>query len=216
MNSAVIVAGGSGSRIGGEIPKQFLKINGDEILSYSVNTFLKHPKINEVVIVSHPDWIDTVSKNYPHCQVVKGGNRRQYSSLNGVLATDAKGENVLIHDAARPFVTTRIISDCLEKLIHFEGTAPVMETSNSLIQLENERAIFVDRTKIFEVQTPQCFKKEFILEVLSNTLEGTDEIGMVLRKYPKAKINFVEGEEKNYKITSKMDLQISSQIISNH
>ena len=85
MNSAVIVAGGIGLRIGSDIPKQFLKIKGKEILSFSVKTFLEHPQINEVIIVSHPDWIKIVSKNYPNCKVIKGGERRQDSSLNGVL-----------------------------------------------------------------------------------------------------------------------------------
>ena len=96
MNSAVIVAGGNGSRMSGNIPKQFIKIMGEEILSYSVNIFLKHPKINEVIIVSHQDWIETVTRNYPSCIVVKGGKRRQDSSLNGVMATHSNTENVLI------------------------------------------------------------------------------------------------------------------------
>ena len=68
MNSAVIVAGGSGVRFGGKIPKQFIKIDGQEIISFSVNTFLEHPKIDEVIIVSHPKWIKTVSENYPFCR----------------------------------------------------------------------------------------------------------------------------------------------------
>jgi len=216
MNSAVIVAGGAGFRFGGDIPKQFIKIDGQEILSFSVNTFLDHPKIDEVIIVCHPDWIDTVFDNYPNCKVVKGGKRRQDSSLNGVLKTDEKAEIILIHDAARPFVSIEIISACLEALDSCEGSAPVMDVYNSLIQLDNDSASYVDRSKIREVQTPQCFKKELMLKVLSDSLEGTDEIGMVLRKFPKTIINFVAGEEKNYKITSKVDLQIASHIISNH
>ena len=214
MNSAVIVAGGSSSRISGNIPKQFIKINEKEILSYSVFTFLKHPNINEVIIVSHPDWIEIVSEKYTECKIVTGGKRRQDSSLNGVCATDDKTENVLIHDAARPFISSRIISDCLEVLNKCEGTAPVIDVSNSMIKLNNGKATYVDRSKICEVQTPQCFKKELIQEVLSDTLEGTDEIGMVLRKFPESQLEFVKGEKKNYKITSKIDLQMASQIVS--
>ena len=206
MNSAVIVAGGSGTRFGGKIPKQFIKIDGQEILSFSVNTFLDHPQINEVIIVSHPYWIDMVAENYQNCKVVKGGKRRQDSSLNGVQATDDKTENVLIHDAARPFILPQIISDCLEALKKYEGAAPVMNTSNSLIQLDKGRATYVDRSKICEVQTPQCFKKDLIIEVLESNIEGTDEIGMVLRKFPEIQLEFVQGSLNNAKITTDSDI----------
>ena len=207
MNSAIIVAGGSSSRIKGDKPKQFIKIKGKEILSYSVFTFLKHPEINEVVIVSHPHWIDAVASNYPDCIVVTGGNRRQDSSLNGVQVIADTAENVLIHDAARPFISTKIISDCLKALNNCEGTAPIINPSNSLIQLDNGIATYLDRSKIREVQTPQCFKKQLILDVLSANLEATDEIGMVLKKFPKTKLKFVQGSLNNTKITTDLDLK---------
>ena len=162
----------------------------------------------------HPAVRRCNSQPYSNCIVVEGGRRRQDSSLNGVRATDSNTTNVLIHDAARPFITPKIISDCLEGLKKSEVTAPIMYTSNSLIKLDNGNATYVDRSKICEVQTPQCFNKNFILEVLESNIEGTDEIGMVLRKFPKTKINFIKGEEKNYKITHKVDLQIASHIIS--
>ena len=173
MNSAVIVAGGLGTRFGGKIPKQFIKINGQEILSYSVNTFLEHPQIDEVIIVCHLEWLNIVSENYFDCKVVEGGKRRQDSSLNGIRATSENTENVLIHDAARPFISPTIISDCLEVLKKYKGTAPILNTSNSLIQLDNARASYVDRSKIYEVQTPQCFKKDLILNVFESNIKGT-------------------------------------------
>ena len=165
MNSAIIVAGGSGNRFGGKIPKQFIKIDNQEILSFSVNTFLEHPKIDEVIIVSHLKWIKIVSDNYSYCKVVEGGKRRQDSSLNGIRATSENTENVLIHDAARPFISLTIISDCLEALNKCNGSAPIMSTTDSLIRLDNGNANYVDRSKIYEVQTPQCFKKDLILKV---------------------------------------------------
>ena len=206
MNSAVIVAGGNGSRVSGNIPKQFIKIIGEEILSYSVNTFLKHPKINEVIIVSHQDWLDTVSKNYPSCIVVKGGKRRQDSSLNGVMATHSNTENVLIHDAARPFISSNIISACLKTLNNCEGTAPILTSSNSLVKMDKGIPSYVDRLKICEVQTPQCFKKKLIIDVLSLEIEGTDEMGMVLKAYPQTVLKLITGHEKNKKITTDLDL----------
>ena len=162
-NALILLAGGKGKRFAitkNTKPKQFIKIDGQEILSFSVNTFLEHPQIDEVIIVSHLEWLEIVSENYSDCKVVKGGSRRQDSSLKGIRATSENTENVLIHDAARPFISPMIISDCLEALKKCEGTAPILNIPNSLIQLDNGRATYVDRSKICEVQTPQCFKKD--------------------------------------------------------
>ena len=208
MNSAIIVAGGIGSRIGGKIPKQFLKLNGKEILSYSVNTFINHSEINEVIIVSHPDWYNIVSSKYPLCNIVKGGERRQDSSLNGVKATSDNTENVLIHDAARPFISSKIISQCIETLNEYDGTAPIMDVNNSMVYLENDHITSIDRSKVREVQTPQCFKKKLIMDILSSNTQGTDEIGMLIKEKPNASIKFVNGSRKNRKITSKIDLEL--------
>ena len=213
MNSAVIVAGGTSSRFGGNIPKQFIKIDGQEILSFSVHTFNTHPQIDEVIIVCHPDWKKHIITNYPDCIVVEGGKRRQDSSLKGVRAVSDQSENVLIHDAARPFVSKEVISDCLSALENADGSAPVIKVSSSLIQLEKKKASYMDRSKIREVQTPQCFRKEFIREALFSDMEGTDEIGIVLRLFPKSKLRFIPGNKDNFKITTEMDLQVVSRII---
>ena len=212
MNSAVIVAGGSSSRFGGDIPKQFIKIDGQEILSFSVHTFNTHPQIDEVIIVCHPDWKKHVIKNYLDCVVGEGGQRRQDSSLKGVRAVSGESENVLIHDAVRPFVSKKIISDCLSALENSDGSAPIMNVSNSLIQLEKEKATYVDRSQIREVQTPQCFRKELIIEALSSDIEGTDDIGIVLRLFPESKLSFIPGNRDNFKITTERDLQVAIQI----
>ena len=88
-----------------------------------------------------------------------------------------------------------------------------MNASNSLIQLEKEKATYMDRSKIREVQTPQCFRKELIREALFSDMEGTDEIGIVLRLFPKSKLGFIPGNKDNFKITTEMDLQVVSRII---
>ena len=212
MNSAVIVAGGAGFRFGGNIPKQFIKIDGQEILSFSVNTFLDHPQIDEVIIVCHPDWNKHVITNYPNCKVVEGDQRRQDSSMKGVSIVSDESEHVLIHDAVRPFVSKKIISDCLSALENSDGSAPIMNVSNSLIQLGKEKATYVDRSQIKEVQTPQCFRKELISEALSSDIEGTDDIGIVLRLFPESKLSFISGNRDNFKITTERDLQVATQI----
>ena len=213
MNSAVIVAGGVGSRLGLDLPKQFYTLRKKEILSYSIETFLNHPNIHEVIIVVHKDWIEHVRKKYPGCISVIGGKRRQDSSLNGVLATNSNSKNILIHDAARPFLSTKIIDDCLSALKHLDASAPILDSTNSLIELKENQIFSVDRQNIKSVQTPQCFKKDLILQVLSSSIEGTDEIGMLLNFDNSKKIQFVDGHANNIKITTKTDLIIALKII---
>ena len=210
MNTAIIVAGGSGSRFSDELPKQFIKIDEQEILSFSVYTFLTHPQINEVIIVSHPEWANHVSKEYPECKVIEGGVRRQDSSLNGVRSISDESENVLIHDAARPFVSKEIINTCLSALVNADGSAPVIKVSNSLIQLEEDKATYMDRSNIQEVQTPQCFRKELVLHALTAGIEDTDELGIILRLFPKSIINLVPGNQNNFKITTQLDLELAT------
>ena len=93
-----------------------------------------------------------------------------------------------------------------------EGSAPIIKASNSLIQLEKEKATYVDRSHIKEVQTPQCFRKELISEALSSNIEGTDDIGIVLRLFPESKFSFIPGNRDNLKITTERDLQVAIQI----
>ena len=202
-----------GIRLGLDLPKQFHDLCGREIISYSVETFLNHPEIHEVIIVTPYDWVDHVAQNYPKCIVVKGGTKRQDSSLNGVLATNIESENILIHDAVRPFVTARVISDCLNSLEKAPVSAPIMDSTNSLIRLNDKQVSFIDRNHIKTVQTPQCFKRALILEVLNSSIDGTDEVGMLLKYNPKKKIEFVKGDPNNLKITSPIDLIIASSLL---
>jgi len=212
VNSAVIVAGGTGSRIKGDTPKQFMKLNGEEILSYSVSTFLNHPQIGEVVIVCHPDWIEHVKSKYPECIVTAGGERRKDSSLSGVKAASPESEIVLIHDAARPFVSETIITDCLNALKNADGSAPILDSSNSLVKWDGKKALRINRSEIKIVQTPQCFRKELILKALSTDIEGTDEIGMLLENFPDSRLEFIKGSPLNNKITTDLDLHYFSSL----
>ena len=213
MNSAVIVAGGTGIRLGQDLPKQFHNLCGKEILSFSVETFLNHSNIQEIIIVTHEDWIDHVKKIYPQCISVTGGKRRQDSSLKGVLATNINSENVLIHDAARPFVTTKIIDDCLCALKNSDASAPIMDSTNSLIEFKKDQISSMNRRNIKSVQTPQCFKRNLILDVLKSSIEGTDEISMLLKFDHSKKIKLVDGNINNIKITTKTDLNVATSIL---
>jgi len=214
VNSAIIVAGGTGSRIGGDIPKQFMEIGSKEILSYSVETFSNHAEINEVIIVSHGKWLDHVKENHPNCKVVKGGNTRQQSVKNGLNSCLNASKSILIHDAARPLISSEIITNCIQALESADAVAPIMDSSNSLVEWDGQEAKFINRDNIKEVQTPQCFNKEVIQKALNIGIEGTDEIGLLLQVIPNSIITFVPGAEKNRKITSEDDLIIIKSLIN--
>ena len=213
MNSAVIVAGGMGIRLGLDLPKQFHNLCGKEILSYSVETFLNHSNIQEVIIVTHEDWINHVRKNYPQCISIIGGKRRQDSSLKGVLATSINSKNILIHDAARPFLSSEIIDNCLSALKNSDASAPILDSTNSLIAFEEDQISSVNRRNIKSVQTPQCFKRNLILDILKSSIEGTDEIGMLLKFDNSKKIQLVDGDANNIKVTTKTDLTVAKSIL---
>ena len=115
MNSAIILAGGIGNRMNGDIPKQFILIKNRMVIEYSINAFLANKKINEIIIVCDEKWIDKIQNKYPEITVVSGGNDRTSSSFNGLKACNDKTENVLIHDSARPLINQKIIHAYLHK-----------------------------------------------------------------------------------------------------
>ena len=213
MNSAIIVAGGDSSRIDDIIPKQYIILDGREILNYSATTFLNHPAIDEVVIVCKPEWINHVTSHYQKCKIVKSGERRQDSVLKGLLSVSNKSKNVLIHDASRPFVTNSIISNCLSALNNAKGAAPIIDLSSSIIEYDGNSGNYLDRSTLRLVQTPQCFQKQFILDIFESNVDGTDEIGMVLKLYPETELIFLPGDINNFKITTKLDLILAKGII---
>ena len=118
----------------------------------------------------------------------------------------------MIHDAARPYVSEQIITDCLLAMENADGSAPILDSPDSLVKWNGKSAAFVNRSEVKLVQTPQCFKKELILNILSANIQSTDEIGMVLKAFPESKLKFVLGNSMNTKITTDLDLQYISNL----
>ncbi len=210
MTCAVIVAGGEGTRIQSQIPKQYLTINGRQVLSFSVDTFLEHPMINKVILVVSLHYARQVKKNYPGCHVVLGGKTRQASSTNGVNAVPPGTEKVLVHDAARPFVTHQMITECVESLDECDGAVPILTPDNTMIMLNNGTLAYLDRQKVKAVQTPQGFRNGILTKAQRSGFETTDELGLVLLSSPKAKIHLFAGDDRNFKITTPLNLELAS------
>lgn len=227
-NIAIILAGGTGSRVGGKTPKQLLPLqDGRSILEHSVDAFEQAECIDEIAIVMHPDWIEEAEsmrvKNAWRKvkKVIAGGNERWESSWNAIQAYEGerlkeKGERIslLLHDAARPFVSARIIKEvcaALEEYAAVTVAVPVTDTLYKVDSLKFKVESIPSRSEYMRAQTPQAFHLNILKEAFERALKGgkmivTDDAGVVHQYMPEQPIFIVQGEEANKKITYKEDL----------
>jgi len=227
-NLALILAGGSGSRIDGALPKQFLLLEGKTILQHSIEKFENHPHIDHIFIVIHGDYIDR-TREIVHgsgykkvVKILKGGETRQDSSRIGVTAAHPGDyENVLIHDAARPFVSKEIIDNILSALDTHSAVNVAVPSPDTVIEIDAGNFIknVPDRNYLRRVQTPQAFKLDLIqkahrLALENKITDATDDCSLIL-KLNLAPVYVVEGSERNIKITYPLDLQLAKILIIN-
>lgn len=223
MNIAAILAGGTGTRAGAGVPKQFLNMFGKTLLERTVDIFERHPRIDQVIVVAHPDHLAQTEglrmrgKYRKWTQSVPGGKERYLSTVAAVNACPAEG-NILIHDAARPFVSPALIDSLLDALETFPAAAPAIPLSDTLIEVEND---FVkctpDRNKFRLVQTPQAFRLPLIRKAAEAVIREaniciTDDCGLFLHYFPNEKIKIVEGQKSNQKLTYKSDIELFRKI----
>jgi len=219
-NIAVILAGGSGKRMGAYLPKQFLKIAGRSIIEHSISAFEKHPGISEICVVIHPDFVANVNHIVSEARFSKvakvlcGGKERSDSSLAAISAYESESEaNLIFHDAVRPFLNQRIISDVIEGLGEGKSVAVAIPSTDTVFKLNESNCIesVPPRELLFRAQTPQAFayktiKKAYQLAMKDVNFKATDDCGVVLNYLPEEAIHIVEGDEKNIKITFEQDL----------
>lgn len=220
---AVIVAGGSGTRFGGNLPKQFELLGGISVLMRSVMTFRKLLPLENVVIVlgdgMESYWVDECERlGIERGETVTGGATRWHSARNGVMALPVQRNNdvILIHDAARPFVTEAIVSRVVDAVGNGKDCAiPVTEVTDSIRRLDDDGcSVALDRSLLRAVQTPQGFnagKLKRAFEMPYSPL-FTDEASMMEAAGYKD-IALVEGSPDNFKITRRADLVLAELII---
>ena len=215
---ALIVAGGIGERMKSEIPKQFIEIAGKPILMHTIERFLDFDESIEIIVVLPENqlrfWSDLQKKysfSVPHT-LVKGGESRFYSVKNGLEFFDEPGL-VAIHDGVRPFVSIETIKRCFETAERLGNAIPVISPSDSLRMITENGNEPVDRTKIKLIQTPQVFRTDLIRNAYRQDYlrEFTDD-AMVLERTGE-KINLVEGNRENIKITNPEDLLIAGGLL---
>jgi ribitol-5-phosphate 2-dehydrogenase (NADP+) / D-ribitol-5-phosphate cytidylyltransferase len=219
--SAVILLSGESLRFGLDIPKQFIKLGNKYLFQYSLETFENHKSLNEIILVVHPSYLDFVKevvKKYSYKKVtaiLQGGKTRQKSSAIGVSQVRNINSLVLIHDAARPFVSEAIITECIKQLKYHSTVSTCIAVSDTLyVQDEYYISEIPDRKKFLRAQTPQGFWLEIIqkahqLATEDNYLEASDDCSLV-NKYMKERIYCIMGDERNIKITYPLDEEIAS------
>lgn len=207
-NIALIVAGGKGLRMSGDLPKQYIEVAGRAILTYTVEKFARHKQVDAVKVVIHPEHMELYSKAVIGFELLPmsiGGERRQDSVINGLKdLVQYHPNNVLIHDAARPFVSEEIISKSIELLGKFEAVDVGVKPKDTIKRKGNFEVI--DREQLYCTQTPQSFRFSRILELHEKYIHETftDDIALFLKE--SNKIGYVEGSYDNIKITTPEDL----------
>ena len=219
-NVAVVLAGGKGSRMGADIPKQFFEVRGKTLLEYSVEAFDSHPDIDEVVVVSHKDYIEKVEalieKNHYSkvVAVLEGGKERYDSSLAAVKRYAADEVILILHDAARPLVSKRIIDDVISTMKSAKACGVAIASTDTILVCEERILRSVpDRKNMYRAQTPQAFDIEVIRSAYEIGLKdpdfaATDDCGVVLKYRPDIPIVIVDGEDANLKVTYRDDLSM--------
>lgn len=222
MVTAIILSGGVGSRMGADRPKQYLEVGNKPIIWHCLQLFEQHPLIDQVIIVAALVWQDYIKSMISILEMKKfagfaaAGGSRQQSIYHGLLKAKENGAKdddiVIIHDAVRPCVSARILSDCVNMLDQADGAMPVLTVKDTVYKSADGKyiAALLNRDEIFAGQAPESFRfgKYFAVhENLSEeelaSIRGSSEIAFKAGM----KIRMFDGDEKNYKITTPADLE---------
>jgi 2-C-methyl-D-erythritol 4-phosphate cytidylyltransferase/2-C-methyl-D-erythritol 2,4-cyclodiphosphate synthase len=210
--SVIIAAGGQGTRLGAGVPKQWLAIDGRTLLERSVAAFDAHPRVTEIVIVVPPGTTDApIPATATAQRVVTGGSRRQDSVAEGFAAVSAAAAVILVHDAARPFVTADVIDRAIDGAIAGGAVVPavpVHDTVKQVVPGDTRVVGTLPRETLFLAQTPQAFRRDVLAAAIDagrGGASGTDEA--MLAEQAGHEVRLVAGDDANVKITTAADLE---------
>ena len=224
MVTAIFPAAGASRRMGSGTNKIFLELGGEPILIRTLKTFSKSPRINFLIVVVGENEVDAVenlletASGLKPYRVTIGGSERQYSIANGLKLLPDDAEIVLVHDAARPLVSLKVVEDVIDAAEKFGGAIAAVPEKNTIkfIDAENFVTYTPPRSKLVEVQTPQGFRRELLLKAYEQAADdkflGTDDSSLVERIGDKIKV--VTSDYRNIKITTPEDLKIAESLIS--
>ena len=218
----VILAGGSGRRLGSELPKQFITIAGKTVLAHTLGVFEQNELIDEIIIVVHKDYLNetqeiiTKERFGKVRMIIPGGKERYHSTLAALNAYQDTNCKFIIHDAVRLLVTQQMISDTIEALDNCEACTTAIPATDTILQSDATKQFvnaIPDRSTLFQVQTPQGFLANTLREAYNKALTdpcffSTDDCGVVKRYLPEISIKIIQGSPSNVKLTYKEDISL--------
>lgn len=216
----IIVAGGKGSRMSNELPKQFLILNNSPVLFHSIKAFHNYSSSLEIIIAMHPEYIDVwkglcakYDLNIPH-KITHGGETRFHSVQNALSSIECKNGYVAIHDAARPMIDKYFIKDCFSAVKDKKAIIPYIDIYESLRKTGNNASKPIDRNKVKIIQTPQCFELSIIKKAYKQEYkkEFTDD-ATVYESLEKKDVHLIKGLKNNIKITVASDLNMAEYLL---
>ena len=228
---AVVLAGGSGSRVGLNIPKQLLKVAGRTIIEHTVEALHACDEIDEILVVMAPDFVADAERllvraSLPKVtRVLPGGNDRSASTRRALDALGDEECNVLFHDAVRPLVSRRVVRECVQALRTHEAIDVATPSADTIVRVgpDDNIADIPDRQWLRRGQTPQGFRLSVIRRAYDRAeadgrFTATDDCGVVLHYVPEVPIHVVPGDEQNMKVTYPVDLFIVDKLfqLSSH
>lgn len=221
--TVIIVAAGKGRRMGADTPKQYLTVDGKVILDKTIEQFEKSSIIDNIILVINKEDMESVKKNMCYDRprvnkIVAGGTERINSVYNGLQSIDDEMKDgiVLIHDGVRPFISQKLINNCVETAYEKGACVPVLDLVDTIKEITKTSYVkkTVDRSKYKAVQTPQAFCYEIIKKCYDMAIE--DEINVtddstIVENYG-YKVKAIAGLQKNIKITTQFDLRVAELI----
>lgn len=229
MNIVIIIAGGIGSRMGRDIPKQFIEINSKHVLAYTCESFQNHPLIDAIEVVCLKGWEDVVSGykdkyNFTKLKwITDGGDTAQESIKNGVFYLKDKvsdEDNIIIHDGIRPIVDTSVIDDIIDKCNKYGNAVTSMPYNEQIFLIDDEKSTtrYIPRESFRRVSTPQCYKFKLLCDKYQEAFEK--KIGIYGSSYTNTmmvdlgvRLYFAKGSDRNIKLTTPGDLEIFKAMI---
>ena len=212
----IILASGTGSRFGGNVPKQFVRVCGRMIIEYTLDACLRTDAIDELIVVVSGLWKDEVEgiaaplRSVKPIRVVLGGATRRESCENGVAAIQEEDAKVLLHNGVQPFITPRTLGDCVDALDRYDAVSVGSPCVYTVLELDDNRELkrIVPRSHSVNDLGPECFKLSFLRKVFAASrgdADFTNLTGMVVR-YGLGTVFVVDGDPSNTKITYADDL----------
>lgn len=221
MNIAIILAGGTGTRIGGDIPKQYLRVGNKPVIRYCLDTCFDSEEIDAVHIVAEQHWREFIEEHLPE------GNRRKWkgfsepgetrqlsiwNALSDMAGYAGAGDAVFIHDAARPLLSGELLRRCLQSVKGHDGVLPVLPMKDTVYYSENGRSVsrLLDRSSIYAGQAPEVFvygkyyeANRALFPEKIKSINGSTEPAVMAGM----DVVMIDGEENNFKITTQADLE---------